>query len=166
MCLQYAATSCNTLQHTCCGALTPHRAYQHGAANVWVCKRVCQTLHHTISYCNTLQHTATHSSTLQYTTTHCNILQHTCCGSADAASSKSTWRSSKTVGVMAAHCTTSASRASFRCLSEPSANLAQFASNMFTPSTPATALTYAHTHTHTHTHTHAHTHAHTHTHTH
>ena len=42
----FAATHCNTLQHT-----ATH----------------CNTLQHTATHCNTLQHTATHCNTLQYT---------------------------------------------------------------------------------------------------
>jgi len=52
----FAATHCNTLQHT-----ATH----------------CKTLHHPAKICNALQHTATHCNTLQHPAKHHITVQHT-----------------------------------------------------------------------------------------
>ena len=76
----YAATRCNTLQHTAIRYNTlQHTATHCNASHVDPPTTLlhCNTLQHAATRCNTLQHTAAHCNTLQHTATHCNTLQHT-----------------------------------------------------------------------------------------
>jgi len=63
----FAATHCNTLQHTAAHCSTQ----QHAAAQ---CSTLQHALQHTATHCSTLQHTAAHCNTLQHAPTHCNTV--------------------------------------------------------------------------------------------
>jgi len=76
---RYAATHCNTLQHTATHCNT-HAVTTTIIVIMDVLQRAQWTLClYAATRCNTLQHTAKHCNTLQHTATHCHTLHHTRC---------------------------------------------------------------------------------------
>ena len=131
MCFGFAATHCNTLQHT-----ATH----------------CNTLQHTATHCNTLQHTAIHCNTLKYTKSLCYILQHSAATIATHATHCNTLLYTATLCYILQHSATD-QRLSKRIMS-----LVPLQKRLIPGMSAFWHHTSTHTHTYIHTQTQSHSH--------